>query len=109
MKVVNMDFFDKLQKSRGELLRLKTQLYWYGKGGSWDQNPGRVCLILDVTGCGFPVELCASTASVGADAAVRLLLDGSPKWIHISMTDVEFINYDSFSNFSEPDPAHDIC
>ena len=43
-----MALLDKLQAHRGGLLQLKTQLYWYGRGG-WDNNPGRICLLLDTS------------------------------------------------------------
>ena len=41
-----MTLLDKLQAHKGGLIRLKPPLYWYGSR-SYDNNPGRICLILD--------------------------------------------------------------
>ena len=42
-----MTLLDRLHAHRGGLVRIKTQLFWYG-GRGWDRFPGRICLILDV-------------------------------------------------------------
>ena len=42
-----MTLLEGLQSHRGGLLRIKSELYWYG-GRGFDGSPGRVCLILDV-------------------------------------------------------------
>ncbi len=79
-------FLDKLQSHKGSLIRLKTELLWYGKRG-WDDNPGRICLILDAMSAesfrerGMYVAADADAVSAGDKAAVHLLIDGSPKWI----------------------------
>ena len=41
-----MTLLEGLQSHRGGLLRIKSELYWYG-GRGFDGAPGRVCLILD--------------------------------------------------------------
>ena len=41
-----MTFLEVLQSHKGGLLRIKSELYWYG-GRGFDGYPGRVCLILD--------------------------------------------------------------
>ena len=95
-----MTFVETLQANRGELLRLKTQLWWYN-GVGWDNLPGRVCLILDATA----PDACVSDASVPAaldallrcdplgmiGASVLLLIDGSPKWVWIDKQSAEII------------------
>jgi hypothetical protein len=89
-----MSFLDKLQVHKGGLIRLKTELLWYGKRG-WDNNPGRICLILDAVSAETfrervmyvdaathaPHRQSSGVVSAGDKAAVHLLIDGSPKWI----------------------------
>ena len=83
-----MSFLDKLQAHKGGLIRLRTELLWYSKRG-WDNNPGRICLILDAMSTekfherGMYVDAAADGdgVSAGDKAAVHLLIDGSPKWI----------------------------
>ena len=41
-----MTFLEMLQSHKGSLIRLKTELFWYG-GRGWDKSPGRICLLLD--------------------------------------------------------------
>lgn len=90
-----MNFLEQLQDNKGGLIRLKTQLCWYDRGG-WDRCEGRICLLLDAAG-----------AEVG-DAATRvttypplrlrptrtaahLLIDGAPHWVWVAEADVEFL------------------
>jgi hypothetical protein len=94
-----MTFVETLQANRGELLRLKTQLYWY-KTMTWDGNPERVCLILDALDSGGEEEVDAFTE--GADGAVvdevdvddykivvaQLLIDGSPRRVWLSKKNI---------------------
>jgi len=69
-----MTLLEKLESHRGGLVRLPTQLFWYGRG--WDRTPGRICLLLDA----------------GAYAAAAyLLIDGQPRWIWVVTEDVEFL------------------
>lgn len=88
-----MTFLEQLQSHKGGLLRLKTELYWYG-GRGWDKNPGRICLILDAAG---PATRTTAVTTAGADAvrsttaAALLLIDGSPHWVWMAAEDVELI------------------
>ena len=75
-----MTFLEQLQSHKGGLLRLKTELYWYG-GRGYDGNPGRVCLILDT----------AAARGTTADYATLLLIDGAPHWVWIVEQDVELL------------------
>jgi len=101
-----MDFFDKLQKSRGELLRLKTQLYWYD-GRGWDNHPGRICLILDAAE--RPAVIAPDASVPGARSAfnfaeeaasVLLLINGSLEWVWIDKQSVELITSEPLDEIS---------
>jgi hypothetical protein len=86
-----MTFLQKLQTHKGCLLRLKTQLYWYGKRG-YDNTPGRVCLILDAATCQVTATTATTTSVMSkTPAAAFLLVDGSPHWIWIAKEDVELL------------------
>ena len=78
-----MTLLDKLQAHKGGLIHIKSQLYWYGCGG-WDNNPGRICLILDTT-----------TTAV---AAAFLLIDGQPHWVWVAEEDIELLVNDPPTN-----------
>ena len=94
-----MTFLDKLQSHKGGLVQLKTQLYWY-EGRGWDNNPGRICLILDAVPAetfrerSMYVDAAAESGTLpsGDKAAVHLLIDGSPKWIWAIERDLELIS-----------------
>jgi hypothetical protein len=110
-----MTLLDKLQAHKGGLLQLKTQLYWYGRGG-WDNNPGRICLILDaarvsaapnVAAAGFGARaltceaqtaLAAATAALTTRAAAFLLIDGQPHWVWVVEADVDLLVNDPPAN-----------
>ncbi len=94
-----MTLLDKLQAHRGGLLQLKTQLYWYGRGG-WDNNPGRVCLLLDTSAgiAGISAATRRAATAATADAtdcadsdATLLLIDGQSHWVWITEEDVELL------------------
>ncbi len=95
-----MTLLDKLRAHRGGLLQLKTQLYWYGRGG-WDNNPGRICLLLDtsagIAGISAATAATADAARTFADAAL-LLIDGQPHWVWIAEEDVELLVNDPPAN-----------
>jgi len=97
-----MTLLDKLQAHKGGLLQLKTQLYWYGRGG-WDNNPGRICLLLDTSG-GAAAAITAATRSAAAIPTTRnaiaalLLIDGQPHWVWIAEEDVELLVNDPPAN-----------
>jgi hypothetical protein len=96
-----MTFLEQFQAHKGGLLRIKTQLYWYGTGRH-DGNPGRVCLILDAAR--LPVSDARDIEAAGAANAYAeshgekvnsvdafLLVDGVPRWIWLSEADVELL------------------
>jgi len=85
-----MTFLQKLQTHKGCLLRLKTQLYWYGKRG-YDNTPGRVCLILDAVAVGPSTAAVTTSVRSKTPTAAFLLVDGSPHWVWITKTDVELL------------------
>lgn len=99
-----MTFLDQLHSHVGCLVRLKTELYWYGSD-SWDRVKERICLLLEVGDsleCPPPL---GSPVLRNVDATVRiphpdesipcaatlLFIDGSPRMIWISKRDVELI------------------
>ena len=84
-----MTFLEQLQAHKGGLIRLKTELCWF-MGRGWDNNVGRVCLILDAAANILPADAGTRTATARS-AAARLLIDGSPQWIWIAEADVELL------------------
>jgi len=85
-----MTFLQKLQTHKGCLLRLKTQLYWYGERG-YDNTPGRVCLILDAVAVGPSTAAVTTSVRSKTPTAAFLLVDGSPHWVWIAEADVELL------------------
>jgi len=69
----------RLTAHKGELIRLKSQLYWQD-GQGWDGITDRVVLLLD-------------TAAVGASgmATVLILVDGVTRWVWVTVEDVELL------------------
>jgi hypothetical protein len=96
-------FIETLQSHTGGLLRLKSELYWYG-GRGYDGNPGQVCLLLDaVRRLGQRVDACSRTRSdtvrAFTDGAIAsLLIDGTPQWVWINEKDVELLVNDQPAN-----------
>jgi hypothetical protein len=92
-----LTLLENLQAHRGGLLRLKTEIFWYGNRG-WDRNPGRVCLILDAASADTATPAAAAHAAAFPDdeastgAAALLLVDGSPQWIWLAEVDVEVLD-----------------
>jgi hypothetical protein len=99
-----MTFLETLQANRGELIRLKTQFYWY-KNRTWDGNTGLVCLILDALDSDDPVVSIDAFVE-GSDKRVfadedgdddykivfaQLLIDGFPRWVGLSKKNIELI------------------
>ena len=83
-----MTFLEQIQAHTGGLVRLKTQLYWYG-GPGYDNNPGRICLILDATTAARRSAAARTAAAHVRSSTTLLLIDGSPQWIWIAEADVE--------------------
>ena len=98
-----MNFLESLQSHKGGLIKLKSELGWYG-GRSWDNSPGRVCLLLDVASVAQfrerPISVPASAetargepadARSAATAAAYLLQDGLPHWVWLYEQEVEIL------------------
>jgi len=91
-----MTLLEKLESHRGELIRLPTQLFWYG-GRGWDSTPGRLCLLLDVTPItdapwdAAAVATTEAAAGAAAGALTHLLIDGQPRWVRVTEGDVELL------------------
>ena len=87
-----MTFLETLQTHKGSLIKLKTELYWYG-GRGYDGNPGRICLLLDVSAAGVGDGRSAARTSTNAHTdAAYLLIDGLPYWVWVAEADVEVLN-----------------
>jgi hypothetical protein len=91
-----MTFLKQFQAHKGGLLRIKTQLYWYAKGGH-DENPGRICFILDavdehaVDASGAAGRQAVNDGKKVNSVDAFLLVDGVPRWIWLSEADVELL------------------
>ena len=95
-----MTLLERLQSHKGSLIKLKTELFWYG-GRGWDENPGRVCLILDAArgtianvataGIAAGTRGGGVVATLAARVAALLLIDGSPQWVWVAEADVELL------------------
>ena len=95
-----MTLLEGLQSHRGGLLRIKSELYWYG-GRGFDGYPGRVCLILDGAASTAPLPAPPpapprpSARTRRADPndrrAALLLIDGCPHWVWLNSTVVELL------------------
>ncbi len=88
-----MTFLEQLQAHKGGLIQLKTQLFWY-EGRKWDNNPGRICLILGAAIVAIPASAAttdAAAADGAAKAAAHLLIDGQPAWIWVTEQDIELL------------------
>ena len=98
-----MTFLERLQSHKGSLIKLKTELFWYG-GRGWDENPGRVCLLLDAaaaaaartpavfaTGAAAAAAAFATGAAARRSAAAYLLIDGSPRWVWVAEEDMALL------------------
>jgi len=91
-----MTLLEQLQSHRGGLLHLKTQLCWYD-GRGWDNNPSRICLLLDAEAAGATSAATDGFGRPGGGAATAtavalLLIDGQPQWIWVAGQDVEVID-----------------
>ena len=90
-----MTFLEALRAHTGGLIRLKTDLFWYGCRGL-DGSPGRICLILDASPRGdHSPEAITTSATLSAFAhsalASLLLIDSTPQWIWVAQEDVELL------------------
>ena len=88
-----MTLLKTLRAHTGGLLRIKSQLYWYG-GRGWDAARGRVCLLLDAVptaAAPAPAAFDAGCAASAPGIAALLLIDGCPHWVWVSQQDVEIL------------------
>jgi hypothetical protein len=95
-----MKFNKRLRSHIGKLICLKTQLYWFYQGG-WDNNPGRVCILISVQHGRFSKQPVAEGAyhrkiidrvgRVKKTIAIELLVDATPQLIWVTNKDLEFI------------------
>jgi len=95
-------FLKHIQNHCGSLIRLPTELFWYGRG--WDRTPGRLCLLLDAATTAYADAYAADASHPAAYAAaahaaspatvnvvIRLLIDGQMHWVWVAEEDVEFL------------------
>ena len=96
-----MNLLEQLQSHRGGLVQLKTELFWY-EGRGWDNNPGRICLLLDaITADTAPCTTCTHSARLAAreaTAVALLLIEGQPQWIWVVEQDVDLLVNDPPTN-----------
>ena len=85
-----MTFLEELQSHRGGILRIKSELFWYG-GRGWDGAPGRVCLLLDAALAGDHVPAARGGTDRFAALVGLLLIDGAPHWVWVGPEDVEIL------------------
>lgn len=90
-----MTLLETLKHHKGGLLRIKSDLFWY-HGRGWEQNPGRICLVLDAA-TKAPTLVAASArramfTELSNRLAACLLIDGAPHWAWVSDDDVEVID-----------------
>lgn len=96
-----MTLLEQLQSHAGGLVKIKTQLFWYG-GRGLDGTPDRICLILDAAadpaaaspGAASPAATSPGAAGridARAVATALLLIDGAPHWVWISEDTVELL------------------
>jgi hypothetical protein len=81
-----MTLLEQLRAHVGGLVRIKSDLFWYGRG--WDGVHDRVCLLLNADDAATP----AATAAVQTEGSGALLLiDGCPHWVWIGQEDAELL------------------
>jgi hypothetical protein len=93
-----MTLLEELVAHKGGLVRIKTQLCWYG-GRGWDGVHDRVCLLLNAavattaaTGTAAAFTEKARIYGLPAAPAALLLVDGAPHWIWVAQADVELLS-----------------
>lgn len=91
-----MTFFDNPSAHIGNLVQLKTQLYWLTEW-RWDRVQERICMLLNVGEHDDDGEL--GGIEGGADALdglekdyyLHLLIDGRPNWVRLNRKSFEVI------------------
>ena len=92
-----MTFLERLERHKGGLIRLKTQLWWYDRE-RFDRSPGRVCLLLGAKrhdtwedpAHGLP-DASGEHPFYLTAAYILLLIDGRVKWVGVAEGDVEWL------------------
>ena len=87
-----MTFLDELQAHIDDLIRIKTELFWYnphrpGEAPKADGTPGRVCLLLDARreiSHAF-IDACPAEGdrSRSQSASILVFFDGMSRWIWV--------------------------
>jgi hypothetical protein len=87
-----MTFLEALRSHKGGLVRIKSQLYWYGRG--WDGVHDRVCLLLNAAASPPSRVLAAARqyTNWGDGPAALLLVDGAPHWVWVAPANVELLS-----------------
>lgn len=88
-----MVILEQLRVHVGGLVRIKSDLFWYG-GRGWDGTRGRVCLLMDADDDAPDRRFAAArtTAPALTDATLALLLvDGQPHWVWVGSDDLELL------------------
>ena len=89
-----MTLLEKLQAHKGDLVCIKSELYWYERR-SRDGSPGRICLLLDAeTVALYDAKTAAIDFGVISQAAALLLIDGAPHWVWAAAEDIELLDGD---------------
>lgn len=84
---------EELRSHIGCLIRIKTELYWYGGGRSWDGVPERLCILLDVADRRYVRPNWVATDGWGrlANRCLYLLIDEQPQWIALKKESFELV------------------
>ena len=85
-----MTLIERLRLHRGELIQVKTAVYWYcGK----QSMPGEICLLLDVDASHRATTVAAASFAANSHQSVMvlLLLKEEQQWIFVDEKDVDLI------------------
>jgi len=89
--------FDRFKAHAGGLIRLNTELYWWG-GRGWDDETDRICVLLDVLHMdqtSYDFDFDASTPGGDNNYYAHLLIDGIPRWVCLKLDNIELIDGDA--------------
>lgn len=98
-----MGLLETLQGKKGELIKLKSQLYWYD-GVGFDDVPSRICILADAAVSSDDMVATTVAAFTAAGLTVRnkeesvdavaalLLFDERFHWVWVAAPDVELID-----------------
>ena len=73
---------EELRNHIGDLIRIKTELYWYG-GRGWDEDAEKLCILLNSKSLSSPEGgRCAATCAVPSPQyALQLLIESEIQWV----------------------------